>query len=68
MHPRTPKCVLFLTYTKLQSIYLFKGALSCQNLEKKQKKLISLLRHPGTHKCQKILIWCTYTESLRCYV
>ena len=41
MHPRTPKCVLFLTYTKLQSIYLFKATLTCQNLEKKQKKIIS---------------------------
>ena len=53
MHPRTPKCVLFLTYTKLQSIYLFEGALTCLNLEKKTKKLIFLLRPPGTQKCKR---------------
>ena len=34
MHPRTPNCVLFSTYTKLQSIYLFKGYLNCKNLKK----------------------------------
>ena len=47
MHPGTPKCVLFLTYIKLQSIYLFRGALTCQNLEKSKKKMIFLLRHPA---------------------
>ena len=31
-------CVLFLTYAKVQSLYLFKMALTCQNLEKNKKK------------------------------
>ncbi len=59
MHPRTPKCVLFLTYTKLQSIYLFKGALTCQNLEKKQKKNDFSAASPQDTEMSKILIWCT---------
>ena len=68
MHARTPKCVLFLTYTKLQSIYLFKGALTCQKLEKNPKKNDFSAASPRDTEMSNVYIWCTYTESQGCHV
>jgi len=54
MHPRTPNCVLFSTHTKLQSIYLFKGALNCQNLEKLPKNWFFPCVTPGHRNVKNI--------------